>query len=425
MSKRKLFTTVIICVLVAVMMLGLVAPVFANAASDKSSGALKSELNKLEDEKAQIDDKIAELESQLSDNLSEMEAVVAQKGVIDQEIFMLHEQVENINKQIAAYGLLIADKQEELDKAQAALEQLRQQNKTRIRTMEEEGDMTYWSVVLQASDFSDLLDRWAMAREIRNADINRIRQMDEAAKTVEQAKNDLEAEKTGLEDMKAELAVSQAELEGKRVEADKLLKELLATGAEYEALLDEAEQNVEDLLSQISDKEAEYDAAKDREYQAWLATSVPPATVKPSYSGGTAGSANTVGDITWLVPVNYTYFSSPYGYRVHPVYGDWRFHSGVDLAAASGTPIIASRSGRVKIATYDWSAGYYVSIDHFDGFETKYLHMTHYIVSEGEYVTAGQVIGYVGSTGTSTGPHLHFGVYYNGSSVNPANYINI
>ena len=192
MSKRKLFTTVIICILVAVMMLGLMAPVFANAASDKSSSALKNELNKLEDEKAEIDDKIAELESQLSDNLSEMEAVVAQKGVIDQEIFMLHEQVENINKQIAAYGLLIADKQDELDAAQAQLEQLRQQNKTRIRTMEEEGDMTYWSVVLQANDFSDLLDRWAMAREIRNADINRIRQMDEAAKAVEQAKSELE-----------------------------------------------------------------------------------------------------------------------------------------------------------------------------------------------------------------------------------------
>ena len=425
MSKRKLFTTVIICILVAVMMLGLMAPVFANAASDKSSSALKNELNKLEDEKAVIDDKSDELESQLSDNLSEMEAVVAQKGVIDQEIFMLHEQVENINKQIAAYGLLIADKQDEMDAAQAQLEQLRQQNKTRIRTMEEEGDMTYWSVVLQANDFSDLLDRWAMAREIRNADINRIRQMDEAAKAVEQAKSELEAEKAGLEVMKAELAASQEELEGKRQEADKLLKDLLATGAEYEALLDKAEQNVEELLDKISEKEAEYDEAKDREYQAWLATSEPPKYTAPSYSGGTAGSANTVGNVTWLVPVNYTYFSRPYGYRVHPVYGDWRFHSGVDLAAASGTPIIASRGGRVKIATYDWSAGYYVSIDHLDGFETKYMHMTHYVVSEGEYVAPGQVIGYVGSTGTSTGPHLHFSVYYNGSSVNPANYIKI
>lgn len=425
MQKRKLLTTVIVCILVAVMVLGLVAPIFASAASDKSSSAIKNELNKLEEEKAQIDDKIAELESQLSDNLSEMEAVVAQKNIIDQEIFMLHEQVENINKQISAYGLLIADKQEELDKAQEELEQLRQQNKTRIRTMEEEGDMTYWSVVLEASDFSDLLDRWAMAREIRSADIARIKQMDEAAKVVEAAKEELVSQKAGLEEMKAELAVSQEELEEKRIEADKLLEDLLATGAEYEALLDEAEQSVEDLMNQIDEKEEEYDEAKDREYLAWLATSIPPTTAAPSYSGGTAGSANVVGNVTWLIPCDYTRFSSPYGYRVHPVYGDWRFHSGVDLAAPSGTPIIASRAGRVKTTTYDWASGYYVTLDHLDGFETKYLHMTHYIVSEGEYVNAGQVIGYVGSTGTSTGAHLHFGVYYNGSSVNPANYINI
>ena len=285
--------------------------------------------------------------------------------------------------------------------------------------------MTYWSVVLEASDFSDLLDRWAMAREIRSADIARIKQMDEAAKVVEAAKEELVSQKAGLEEMKAELAVSQEELEEKRIEADKLLEDLLATGAEYEALLDEAEQSVEDLMNQIDEKEEEYDEAKDREYLAWLATSIPPTTAAPSYSGGTAGSANVVGNVTWLIPCDYTRFSSPYGYRIHPVYGDWRFHSGVDLAAPSGTPIIASRAGRVKTTTYDWASGYYVTLDHLDGFETKYLHMTHYIVSEGEYVNAGQVIGYVGSTGTSTGAHLHFGVYYNGSSVNPANYINI
>ena len=87
--------------------------------------------------------------------------------------------------------------------------------------------------------------------------------------------------------------------------------------------------------------------------------------------------------------------------------------------------LLVGKHGVVTLATYDWSAGYYVTIDHMDGFETKYLHMTHYIVSKGDYVSAGQVIGYVGSTGTSTGAHLHFGVYYNGKSVNPANYINI
>jgi murein DD-endopeptidase MepM/ murein hydrolase activator NlpD len=86
---------------------------------------------------------------------------------------------------------------------------------------------------------------------------------------------------------------------------------------------------------------------------------------------------------------------------------------------------VASRSGKVTQASYDSSSGYHVYVNHGDGFVTRYLHMTHYIVSPGQYVNAGQVIGYCGSTGASTGPHLHFSVYYNGQAVNPANYINI
>ena len=216
------------------------------------------------------------------------------------------------------------------------------------------------------------------------------------------AKGALEEKRVALEGTKEELGASQVILGQKRDEADQLLADLIATGAEYEALLDAAELDVENLLDEISQKEVEYDEAKDREYQQWLSTSIPPTTAPPAYSGGNAGSSSTVGGITWLVPCTYTRFSSPFGYRVHPVYGDWRFHSGVDLAAPSGTPIIASRSGRVTVASYSWSGGYYVTIDHLDGYETKYLHMTHYIVSPGDYVSAGQVIGYVGSTGTST-----------------------
>ena len=98
----------------------------------------------------------------------------------------------------------------------------------------------------------------------------------------------------------------------------------------------------------------------------------------------------------------------------------------MDLSAPQGTPIYASRGGQVTTAAYEaGGAGYWVSINHLDGYATRYMHMTHFIVSPGQYVAAGQIIGYCGSTGGSTGPHLHFGVYYNGSAVNPANYINI
>ena len=130
--------------------------------------------------------------------------------------------------------------------------------------------------------------------------------------------------------------------------------------------------------------------------------------------------------MTWLLPITYDYFSSPFGYRIHPIYGDWRFHYGVDLSAPTGTPIIATRAGVVTTAAYEHGgAGYYVNINHMDGFATRYMHMTHFIVSEGQKVQAGQVIGYCGSTGGSTGPHLHFGVYKDGVAVNPALYINI
>ena len=197
---------------------------------------------------------------------------------------------------------------------------------------------------------------------------------------------------------------------------------MVATGDEYQKLLDAAEEEAGKVGDKLDNAEEELEDAK---YQQWLSTSVPPTTSAGSSSGGSAGAPSNVDGKTWLIPCNYTRFSSPFGYRIHPVYGDWRFHYGVDLAAASGTPIVATRSGVVSEATYNWSAGYYVTIDHQDGFSSKYLHMTHYIVSPGQKVSAGQVIGYVGSTGTSTGAHLHFSVLYNGSHVNPANYINI
>ena len=115
--------------------------------------------------------------------------------------------------------------------------------------------------------------------------------------------------------------------------------------------------------------------------------------------------------------------SSPFGNRDAPTAGASTYHQGIVLSAPEGTPIYASRTGVVTTATFGKSAGYYVSINHGDGYSSVYMHMTRYVVSKGQAVSAGQVIGYVGSTGVSTGPHLHFGIAYNGSYVNPANYI--
>ncbi len=119
-----------------------------------------------------------------------------------------------------------------------------------------------------------------------------------------------------------------------------------------------------------------------------------------------------------------TQISSAFGYRIHPVYGYWKLHRGTDLEADYGDPIVATRSGVIRNVGSHSTSGIFVEIDHGDGFCSEYLHMSRYIVSEGDWVTAGQVIGYVGATGTATGPHLHMGLYYEDQLVDPADYVN-
>ena len=418
MRNRKKWVAILAGILALVMILSLfvgVLPGMVGAAPSMSE--LKNQEAALKKDLAKIEEQLKELEGQLSENLDSMEAVVNQKNTIDQEIFALYQKTQNLNDQISTYNLLIADKQLELEVAEARLAELNAKNKERIRAMEEEGSLSYWSVLFKANNFADLLDRLNMVEEIAASDHRRLQEMSAVAKEVAEAKAALEVERAALEESKKELEASQVVLEQKRAEADRLLAELVATGAEYQALIDAAEHEAGKLEGELGEVQ---EGIKDAEYKQWLSTSIP---TPPRPSGG--NSSAVVDGLTWLIPCNYTRFTSPFGYRIHPVHGDYRFHYGVDLAAPSGTPIVATRSGVVSRTYYSSSGGYTVEIDHQDGFVSMYLHQTHYIVAPGDYVSAGQVIGYVGSTGTSTGPHLHFSITYNGEHVNPANYINI
>ena len=424
-KKRKLIVSVLAGLMALIMLLGLIAGFIPTHASAATSSELWAQLEVLKEDKAEIDAQIEELQGKIDANNGEMQEMVAQKDLVDQEIALLHEQVNNINSQISAYNLLIADKQEQLTAAEENFAYLTEKNKERIQTMEEEGEMSYWSVLFQANNFSDLLDRVNMVQEIAASDQRRLEELDEAAKKVATAKASLTEQKTDLEATKVELDAAQLELDAKRAEADALLAQLVEKGMEYEAYMDESEELQAQLAVDIANKKDEYDKAK---YQEWLATSVPPTTkpAAPSYSGGSSTSTNTVGGITWKMPISYTSFTSAFGWRIHPISGTSKFHYGVDLAAPTGRPIYATRAGTVSVASYQaGGAGNYVQINHGDGYRSIYMHMTHYIVSVGEYVAQGQVIGYCGSTGGSTGPHLHFGISYNGSYVNPANYIRI
>jgi len=206
--------------------------------------------------------------------------------------------------------------------------------------------------------------------------------------TVQDSKAQMEAKMQDLE-------ASQKELEEALAQTKNLTGQLVALNADLNLLLEKAELEESEVSDKIQQLEAAFDTVLEQERQRWV------------------------------LPMQYKVCTSRFGYRDHPVAGEAKFHYGVDLGADLGTPIVASRSGTVITAEYENVAGNHVTIDHLDGYTSRYMHMDSYIVSEGQFVMAGQIIGYCGSTGVSTGAHLHFGIYHNDKPVNPANYIDI
>ena len=410
MSLRKIFIRMVCVCLMAALMLCFV-PTTAVAAS---SSEIQEEIDELKGQQKDIQARLRELEKARKQNANEIADIVAEKAVLDQQISLLHEQLTNVEQQIQALKQMIAEKQDQVDHAVARYEKLNDDAVERIRIMEENGGVSYWSILFRANSFTDFLDRINIINEIAESDRNRVEQLRVAAREVEAAKEELESQQAALSETQAQLEADQATLAIKRGESDKLLIQLKEKGEEFDALIDVGEEEQNALMEEIAKKKDEFDAAKKREYEAWLAAQPKP---KPPVNNTT--SVPVTHPSGWVCPVNNYYISSVFGNRLHPVYGYWRMHNGIDMACAQGTPIYASRGGLVEIAVYSSSAGNYVQLNHGDGYRSVYMHMTHYIVYAGQYVQAGQVIGYVGSTGASTGPHLHWGVSYNGVYFNP------
>ena len=424
MKFRKTTVSLLAGMLAAVMALTLFTGFLPGPVSAASSGEIRKQINALKKQRTDIQKDIDQVKEDYKKNEDELGDIVARKNVIDQEIGLLHAEIMNIEQQISAFNVMIADKQDELDTAQDRLEELENLNRSRIRTMEEEGDVSYWEVVFKANSFSDLLDRLNMVEEIAASDKRRLQDLAEAAEDVSTAQAELSLQKEEVEAVRKEQDIAQQELDGKRREADDLIAELISKGFALEDLEEKYKQQKIDLQDEIAQKEKEYNQAKHAEWVAYMATYVTQApSPDASGGGGSGGGGGAPSSSGWLVPCSYRKLTSPFGHRKSPTAGASTFHQGVDLGAPGGTPIYASRTGVVTTATFSRSAGYYVSINHGDGFSSIYMHMTNFIVSPGQAVSAGQVIGYVGNTGISTGYHLHFGIAYNGAYVNPALYI--
>ena len=419
-NPRKFWITVISLVLCALMLGGLVTSALLTIASAASSSEIQKTINDLKNQAQEIADQGAALQKEIDANQSDTQSTIDKKSDIDKQISITEAEIQNTNALIQQYSLLIAQKQSELEDAMARQAEMNETYKARLRAMEENGTISYWSVLFKATDFSDLLSRIDSIHEVAEADQRMLQELESISKEIEADRESLETELAAQQAAKDALAEQEATLQTQRAEADALLIDLAAA---YDNLTDEYlanEAEEEALRKEIMEAQAAYEAALSAEEAERLAQQ------NQNNVAGSGSTSNVTPSTSGFVsPLSSAYVTCAYGWRIHPIWGDRRFHSGVDLAASQGTPIYAIAAGTVTTATYGDANGYYVSISHGNGYGSVYCHMTNYVVSVGESVSQGQVIGYMGSTGWSTGPHLHFEIHVNGSAVNPMDYISL
>lgn len=393
MMKKKtvrLISGVIAAVLVVAMLVSMFASgiVFAAAADDEDADSLQSKLDSLEEEKAAVQERIADLTAQAND-------VQATRDALQQEIDLTKEEIATVEAYIERLQEQIDVKTTELEAAEKALEEKEELFAQTVRTTYEQGEISYLEVLLNSSSFSDLLTRLEIVSAIMEDNQKVVDEYTVAKEDIEQKRDDLQDTQDEQKNYQENLNYKVDDLAASEAQQAALQESLEAYKAESEAEYDRIESEMQDVSNQIAELSR----------QAAANGSVPMGD----------------GTLIWPTP-SCTTTNSAYGYRVHPIYGTVKFHAGEDIPAGYGAEILAAASGTV--VTAGWVSGYgnYTVIDHGGGLMTAYGHQSSFAVSVGDVVTQGQVIGYVGSTGNSTGPHLHFEVYVNGATVDPKSY---
>lgn len=352
--------------------------------------ALKGEASDLTSQKKALEEKLEEL----SDDKAQ---VMERKALLDDQIAVQVREISNVESQIATYEALIAQTQAELADAQQREADQYDLFCRRVRVMEETGTVSYWSVLFKADSFTDLLDRLDAVNEVMDADQAVIDRLKALQEEISQKEADLQETKAGAEAARADLVDKKTALEKQRAEANRLIAQLAAdedaTEAQIEGM-EEEEERIQKEIQELSRKLAEQQAA-----------------------AGQSGKSNPGG---YIWPVDSRYITSTMGGRTSPGGIGSTNHKGTDIGRVGYTsPIYAAKAGTVIVSQRSSSYGNYVVISHGSGNTTLYGHMSTRKVEVGQYVNQGDVIGITGSTGNSTGPHLHFEITENGVRVNP------
>lgn len=337
--------------------------------------------------------KTQEAKAQL-DKVKQNRANVANEVLsIDKEINRAENELSSTEESIRIATMNLEWKENELKEAEAKCQEQDDAFKTRARIMYENRTTSYLEVLLGATSFGDFLSRIEMIREIVEYDKKVLNERIQARDVIAKAKEEIAQTKAELESRQEELEVLREELNYRLEAKQLLLDQLYQDEAEYKKAYEQAE-------------------ADEKKVQKELAALAAKDTSK--YTG--------TGKFVWPCPSS-TRITSNYGYRIHPVYKTKKFHSGIDVGASYGSAIVAAEAGTVITATYGSGYGKYVVVSHGSGMTTLYAHCSALLVNVGDKVTRGQTIAKVGSTGVSTGNHLHFEVRINGTTTDPLLYV--
>ncbi len=379
-----------------------------SASEQLTSDSIKEKENQIEEAEKEIE----ELENSLTDLKEVKEELEKSKDDLSKYVEELDSNLIAIENRIAELQQLIAEKEElieiteaNLAKAQAIEQQQYEEMKIRIKFMYEKNDNFYLETIFSADSFGDILNKADYIEQLSAYDRKKLDEYALNSQMIALYKKELETEKAILDEAEATVLAEQAALEELISEKEKQITAFQTDINSKEAAIKEYEEDIAMQNAVI----AELEKAVMEEKAQLLAENGTVIT----YDGGM---------FAWPAP-SYTRISSEYGNRLHPTLGVYKFHNGLDMAAPSGTKILAAYDGKVVASAYNSSMGNYVMIDHGDELYTIYMHASALYVSKGDVVVKGQHIAAVGSTGRSTGPHLHFGVRLNGKYVNPWNYL--
>lgn len=402
----KKFLALVLCAVIAG---AIPSQSYAITYGDITSTGIKDKENQIsaaEEEKKKLEESLSNLEA-IRDGLKKDKKNLTQYvKELDLQLEGLEQRVLELNNLIVAKELQIERAEEDLQAAILQEQTQYESMKLRIQFMYEQGETNYLAMLLNAESFSDMVNKADFIEQLSAYDRKKLDEYVELTEYVRLCKADLETQKELLDLAKENIVVEQNTIESLIVDKQKKIAELETNIASKEAMIAEYEEDLKFQDNLIKQWESEI---LNEKKEILLANGI-----KVSYSGE---------KLTWPCP-SYTRISSEFGWRIHPTLGVNKFHNGVDMAAPKGTNILAAYSGEVVDATYNSSMGNYVLLNHGNGFYTIYMHASKLCVSPGDIVVEGEKIAEVGSTGRSTGPHLHFGVRKDGEYVNPMDYLN-